>query len=189
MKFQKKDLFTIPNLMGYLRILLIPVFCWIYVHAQTPQDYQMAAAVVLFSSLTDLFDGWIARHFHQVTDLGKVLDPVADKLTHGALVLCLTVRYPLMWGLAALMLFKEGYMALMGLYFLKRGQMLNGAMWFGKVCTAILFVGLLVLFFCYWLTSAVANAMIFGMMGIMLVTLALYVPVFAKMKRQNASVQ
>ena len=81
-----------------------------------------------------------------ITELGKALDPVADKLTHAALAVCLATRYPLMWLLIALMLIKEGYMGIMGIIFLRKGKMLNGAMWFGKVCTALLFVGLLVLF-------------------------------------------
>ena len=85
-RFNKKDLFTIPNLMGYFRILLIPVFCYFYIKKQA---YLLAAGIVLISSLTDLFDGYIARRFNMVTELGKALDPVADKLTHAALALCL----------------------------------------------------------------------------------------------------
>lgn len=81
-----------------------------------------------------------------VTELGKALDPIADKLTHAALAICLATRYPMMWALIALMLVKEGYMGVIGLIFLKKGKMLDGAMWFGKVCTAVLFAGLLVLF-------------------------------------------
>ena len=99
-RFNKKDLFTIPNLMGYFRILLIPVFCYFYIKKQA---YLLAAGIVLISSLTDLFDGYIARRFNMVTELGKALDPVADKLTHAALALCLAFRYPLMWALLALM--------------------------------------------------------------------------------------
>ena len=104
-RFNKKDLFTIPNLMGYFRILLIPVFCYFYIKKQA---YLLAAGIVLISSLTDLFDGYIARRFNMVTELGKALDPVADKLTHAALALCLAFRYPLMWALLALMAVKEG---------------------------------------------------------------------------------
>ena len=55
--FHKKDLFTIPNIIGYVRILLIPVFCWLYIAAETKTGYLLAAGVVLFSSFTDLFDG------------------------------------------------------------------------------------------------------------------------------------
>ena len=76
-----------------------------------------AAFVVLISSLTDLFDGKIARRFNMITELGKALDPVADKLTHAALAVCLATRYPLMWLLIALMLIKEGYMEYYGHYF------------------------------------------------------------------------
>lgn len=185
-RFRKEDLFTIPNIIGYVRILLIPVFCWLYITAQTPQDYLLASGVVLFSSFTDLFDGMIARKFNQVTELGKALDPIADKLTHAAMAVCLATRYPLMWVLIALLAVKEGYMGIMGLYFLKRGQMLNGAMWFGKVCTAVLFVGLVCLFFFYRLSSTVANGIILVMMVVMLVTLVLYIPVFRKMKTASA---
>ncbi len=181
-RFNKKDLFTIPNLLSYLRILLIPVFCWMYLHAQTQQDYLWAAGVVLVSSITDLFDGMIARKFHQVTELGKVLDPVADKLTHAALTFCLATRYPLLWALLALMAVKEGYMAWMGLHFLKQGKMLDGAMWFGKVCTAVLFAGLFCLFVFYRMSAVTANILILVMMALMLFTLCRYIPVFRKMK-------
>ena len=132
-RFNKKDLFTIPNIISYVRILLIPVFCWLYITAETRADYLWATGVVLFSSLTDLFDGMIARKCNMVTELGKVLDPVADKLTHAAMAICLAVRYPFMWALIALMAVKEGYMAVMGVRFLKKGKMLDGAMWYGKV--------------------------------------------------------
>ena len=108
--FNTKERFSIPNLMGYFRLLLIPVW---------------AAGVVLLSSLTDLFDGMIARKFNMITNLGKALDPIADKLTHGALALCLAFRYPQMWVLFGLMVLKEGYMVVMGLLFFRKGKMLN----------------------------------------------------------------
>ena len=118
-KFNKKEIFTIPNIMGYCRILLIPVFCYLYIFEN---NYTLATIIVLISSLSDLFDGYIARRFNQVTELGKALDPVADKLTHGALALCLAARYPLMWALIGLMIIKEGYMGIMGIYFFKEWQ-------------------------------------------------------------------
>ncbi len=181
-QIDKKDFFTIPNIIGYVRLLLIPVFCWVYIHAQTASDYMWATGIVLFSSFTDLFDGMIARKFHQVTELGKFLDPLADKLTHAALAICLATRYPLMWALIALMAVKEGYMAMMGLKFLKVGKKLDGAMWFGKVCTATLFVGMVILFFFFRMTPAWANILIAIMMAVMVFTLCKYVPVFQKMK-------
>lgn len=184
-KFNKKEILSIPNLMGYFRILLIPVFCYLYIVAETQREYVYAALVVLISSLTDLFDGKIARHFHMVTELGKLLDPVADKLTHAALAFCLATRYPVMWLLIVLMAVKEGYMGIMGLIFLKKGKKLDGAMWFGKVCTAVLFAGLLVLFLFINLPEKFVNTLIFLMMGVMIITLCMYVPVFRKMKEDE----
>ena len=183
-KISRKEIFSIPNLMGYFRILMIPVFSWMYFTASPREDVYRAAAVVFISSVTDLLDGWVARRFHMVTELGKFVDPLADKLTHGALALCLAFKYPLMWALAALLAVKEGYMAVMGLILLKRGKKLDGAMWFGKVCTALLFVGMLVLFLWYGMPEAAANGLILFMMAVMAAALLMYVPVFRKMKKE-----
>ena len=75
----KKEYFTIPNLMGYFRILLIPVFCILYYHSENAGCFYGAVIVLCLSFLSDFFDGKIARHFHQVTEWGKMLDPIADK--------------------------------------------------------------------------------------------------------------
>ncbi len=183
-RLTKKEVFTIPNIIGYIRLFLIPVFCWVYLRADDTSDYMWAAGIVIFSSFTDLFDGMIARKLHQVTELGKFLDPLADKLTHAAMALCLATRYPLMWVLIALMGIKEGYMALMGLKFLAVGKKLNGAMWFGKMCTAVLFTGMVILFFFVQMPSPGANILIAIMMAVMIFTLLSYIPVFRHMKEQ-----
>ena len=91
-----REYFSIPNLMGYLRILLIPVYLYLYVHAETTRDYYIAAAVMFLCFMTDFFDGKIARKFNQITEFGKILDPIADKLTQGALVNSFSFRYPAM---------------------------------------------------------------------------------------------
>lgn len=183
----KKQLFTIPNLMGYFRILLIPLFIWRYLTADGIGDYQAAALIVALSGLTDLFDGKIARRFHMVTKLGKALDPVADKLTQAAMVLCLASRYRLMLPLLALFAVKEGFMGIMGLVMLRRGRMLNGAMWFGKVCTAVLYVVMFVLF----LFPAIPLFWVYILIGIcavfMLFSLGMYIPVFMKMHKEGRS--
>ena len=113
-KMTAKEIFSIPNLMGYFRILLIPVFSWIYIHADGVSDYYMAAVLVGISGLTDMFDGKVARKFNMITELGKFIDPLADKLTQGALVLCFAVRYPLMRAVLALFILKEGFMGIIG---------------------------------------------------------------------------
>ena len=170
--------------MGYFRILLIPVFCVVYLRADTPGEKYLAAAILLISTVTDFLDGKIARHFHMITEVGKFLDPVADKLTHAAVALCLAFHYPLMRWLIFLMVIKEGFMAVMGAWNLKHGQKLNGAKWFGKVCTATLFLLLLVLVVFPWIPRKTADFFILAEMVIMFLTLILYIPEFQKLHKK-----
>lgn len=100
--------------MGYFRIILIPVYLWLYFNADGTADYVKAAAVIGISGLTDCFDGKIARRFDLITEWGKILDPIADKLTLGAVILSLAFRYPLMRAVVLLYIVKEGYMLIMG---------------------------------------------------------------------------
>ncbi len=186
MKIQKQEWFTIPNLMGYFRILLIPVFAWIYLRASSDTDYYLAAAVIAVSGLTDLFDGRIARRFHMVTELGKFLDPLADKLTLGVLILCLATRFEGMRWLIVLFLVKEGFMAAMGAAMLRHnGRKLDGAKWFGKVCTAFSYVTVFVLMLFPNLPAAAADGWIICCGVIMALTLAGYAPVFCRMWREG----
>lgn len=138
----KKDIFreyfSIPNLMGYFRILLVPVYLIIYIRADSVSDYRLAAMVMILSFLTDFFDGKIARRFHMVTEFGKILDPVADKITQGALALSFTFRYPAMMILLLAFLFKETVMGILGAWMMRKGYRMGGARLHGKICTAVL---------------------------------------------------
>ena len=141
----KKEVFTIPNILSLVRILLIPVYVTIYMNADTAQDYYLAASILAVSCLTDLIDGKIARHFNMISTLGKILDPIADKLTQFTLTFCLSYRYPILRFLLVLFIVKECFQGAMGLVHLRRGKMLPGALTAGKVCTAVLFISLIIL--------------------------------------------
>lgn len=185
MKIDQKELLSIPNCMSYFRILLIPFFCIAYLNANSKADYYLPAGIVIVSALTDFLDGKIARRFHMITEFGKFIDPVADKLTHGAIAICLVIRYESMKYLVLVMILKEGFMLIMGAINLKHGQKLDGAKKYGKLCTACLFL-LLTVFVCFpWIPEVVANFLIVGEIIIMLITWALYVPVFYRMLHSN----
>ncbi len=141
----RKDLFTIPNLMGYFRIILIPIFMAVYIGADNRADYIAAAVILGISGLTDCFDGKIARHLNMITEWGKVLDPVADKLTQAAVFISLSFRYPTMRYLVILFVVKEMFMGIMGAIMLKMGSMMDGARWYGKLCTAVLYGAMVIL--------------------------------------------
>ncbi len=95
--------------------------------ADSVSDYYTAAVLVGISGLTDMFDGKVARKFNMITELGEFIDPLADKLTQGALVICFAIRYPLMRAVLVLFIVKEGFMGIMGLLLLSRGKKLDGA--------------------------------------------------------------
>ncbi len=184
--FTRKEIFSIPNIMGYFRILLIPVFMYIYITASSTTDYYVAAGIVLISTFSDLLDGMVARKFNMITELGKFVDPFADKLTHAALIVCLITRYPLMWLLLAIFVVKEGFMAIMGLVMLKHnGKKLDGAEWFGKICTAVLFLSMFTMFLFPEMNTAFVYGLIYFCAAVMLITLILYIPVFVRMYKES----
>ena len=141
----KKDLFTIPNLLSLFRLVLIPVYVVIYFHAQTDADYYLAAGILAVSCITDLIDGKIARHFNMISNTGKILDPLADKATQFTLIVCLTIRYPILLALICLFVVKEGFQLIAGLIILRRGEILAGALITGKICTTVLVISLILL--------------------------------------------
>jgi len=143
----KKEIFSIPNILSMIRIAFIPVYAYMYLTAETTADFYLAATLMGLSMITDLFDGMIARKYNMITTLGKILDPIADKLTQVVVLICLSIRFtPLFWVLGVFLV-KEGFMLIMGLLTLSKGKMLDGALMAGKVCTAVLFLsmGILVL--------------------------------------------
>ena len=141
----KKEIFTIPNVLSFFRLALIPVYMDIYLNAQGPSHYYLAAAILAVSCLTDLIDGKIARHFDMATTLGKFLDPVADKATQFTLIVCLAIRYPVLWYLTALFVVKESFQLIAGAIKWRKGKILNRALLSGKICTAVLFISLILM--------------------------------------------
>lgn len=147
-----KDLFkgclTIPNLLSVIRIALIPVFAVMYL-----QGNQILAIIILaVSGLTDLFDGKIARRFNQVSALGKILDPVADKLTQITIAVILFICFrnssssminAFGW-VFLVFLIKEGIMVVGGLVMLLLNIRPGAAEMPGKVATCT-FYGVMIL--------------------------------------------
>lgn len=141
----KKDVFTIPNLISMIRLALIPVYIYIYLNATQTRDYYIAGGILVVSCLTDMIDGQIARKFHMTSTLGKLLDPIADKLTQLALIVCLSIQYPLLQVSLLLLLCKELFQAIAASIMFCRGKALPGAILPGKICTTVLFLSFIVM--------------------------------------------
>jgi cardiolipin synthase len=185
MKTTKKEIFSIPNLLSYLRILLIPAFVLIYITAEDVSNYYLAALIIFLSALTDMADGFIARKYGMITELGKALDPIADKLTQIAVILCLLTRYQGMWVLVLLFTIKELFMGINGLILLRKGKKLNGAKWFGKVSTAVFFICTIVLIALPELPGMAVYILINVTILFLLLSFVLYIPAFAKLYRSK----
>lgn len=154
----KQEFCTIPNLLSLFRIILVPVYVTIYLNATDVRDYYLAGGILAVSCLTDMVDGMIARHFNMISTVGKVLDPMADKVTQLALTICLSIRYPVLLYVLILFLAKEIFQVIAALINLRRGKMLPGALMVGKLCTTVLFVSLILLVLFPGISPAVVNA-------------------------------
>lgn len=170
----KKEIWTIPNLLSLFRLALIPVYVIIYLNATRPSHYFLSATILAVSCLTDMIDGKIARRFNMISTLGKILDPVADKATQLTLIICLAIKYPVLWYLVGLFVIKEGFQMIAGMVNLRKGKMLKGALMTGKVCTTVLFVSLIILVLIPNLSKKVVTVVAVIDSGFMIVAFADY---------------
>jgi cardiolipin synthase len=136
---------NVPNALSLIRIAVLPVFAYLYLNSSDNSTYMyLAFGVLVISGITDSLDGIIARKFNQITDLGKLLDPIADKLTQVTVVICLALRYRVVVTLLVICLIKELCQAIGGIILLRRGIKIQGARWFGKIST-FTFYGVMIL--------------------------------------------
>jgi cardiolipin synthase len=101
--FLNGEVVNVPNLLSFLRILLVPVFLWLLLD----ELFLAAIAVLAFAGLTDFLDGFLARKLNQTTKLGKMLDPVADRLYIFATLLALSATGYVPWWLAGLVILRD----------------------------------------------------------------------------------
>jgi cardiolipin synthase (CMP-forming) len=129
---------TVPNLLSLIRILLIPAFVALLLHHGTEEAGLLLLGAVV---ATDWVDGYIARRTGQVSNLGKLLDPVADRLAIGAALITLVVRHAFPLWAALLVLVRDGLILLAGLVLLTRQKVRIDVRRIGKIATFGLMFG------------------------------------------------
>lgn len=167
----KGNMLTIPNMLSLFRVLLIPVIIWLYCGRQ---QYAAATGILLLSGLTDIADGYIARHFNMTSDLGKMIDPVADKLTQFATLICLGTRFPLMLLLAAILAVKEISTGIFSLIVVNRTNHVKSADWHGKLVTFMLYLTMIIHILWIDIPHLVTVGMTAACLTVMLVSFTLY---------------
>lgn len=135
-----KNIFTVPNMLSAFRLCLIPFITTTY----SQGFFVIAIALLLISGVTDMLDGMIARRFGQISEFGKFIDPLADKLTMASVVFALLLHHPPLWVTLTVLVIKE-LLTLIGAYILyKKGARPSESKLFGKLSTLFLY---LILFF------------------------------------------
>lgn len=167
----KDKIVTIPNILSFIRICLIPIIVWLYVGEK---NYPLTGIMVILSSMTDIIDGIIARKFNMTSDLGKVLDPIADKATQGVVAILLAIRFPMMILLVCLGIIKELFMAISGFLVIKKQGIVLGANWHGKLNTVVIVSTMALHIVWYDITPIVSTITITMCLALTTLSLTLY---------------
>lgn len=170
-KLTKDQILTIPNLLSFIRILLIPLIVWLYCVADRPG---WTLVVITISGLTDVVDGFIARRFNMMSDFGKAIDPIADKLTQMAVLVSLVFKYKLMLLLIIYMVIKELVSFILRLIVYRRTKIVDGAKWHGKLNTVVLYLIMTVHILWYEITKVWSTILILISFSIMVMSSVLY---------------
>ncbi len=143
---KKEKIWNVPNVLTMLRMALIPVF-WYFMMGDR---LYAALGVFVAASLTDVADGYIARKYDLITDFGKLMDPLADKLMVISMLCSLVIKGIAPWPALAIIVAKELTMVTGGLILLKH-QVVVHSIWIGKIAQTVVVCGLISCFFHEWL--------------------------------------
>lgn len=189
LKFDKSCI-NIPNILSLIRIILVPVFVYTYIFAQDNTGntmYVLSAIILAFSGLTDMLDGIIARKFNMITWLGKILDPIADKLTQFVVCICLAIKIENFIYLVILVLIKEIAILIGGAYIIKKNKVVVSSKWYGKAATFLFYIVVVLAVLLPNLNVFYMNAMIVFTAAFMVFAFVMYGIEFIKSikKREN----
>lgn len=134
---------NLANKLTTFRVLCIPIFVVFMLIESIPYNYYLAAIVFIVASITDLFDGKIARKYHLVTNFGKFMDPLADKILVSAALICLTPKMIPSW-VVIIIISRELFISGFRMLAADQGIVL-AAGWWGKFKTAFSMVMIIVL--------------------------------------------
>lgn len=178
-------IFTVPNILTFCRIVLIAPFLYFFI----TKRYIEATAILVASGLSDCFDGLLARKLNQVSDLGKLLDPVADKLTLVAVAVCICIMFPIVIPLMIILALKDLLMLCGGLYMIKKGIKPPAAKWYGKVGTIVFYFSVCLIVFLkafFQIESDILTIVLMSLTAItMIFALVKYFQLFLKLRKEN----
>jgi len=172
---------NVPNVLTIIRLLLIGVFLYLFL---VPANYIAAVIVYAVAAITDVLDGYIARKYNQVTNFGKLADPLADKLMLLAALFCLTYVHYIHWIFLAFVVVRDLLLIVGSAFLLKRKIVVYARIW-GKLSTACFNTGVVLSFltnYASWISPwhmvILGFAVLFGILAF-----AQYAATFFKSKK------
>lgn len=173
----------LSNLLTFIRLLLVPVFP-IAFFSSDPLGPFIALAVFVLAGFTDFLDGYIARRFHQITPLGTVLDPLADKLMLLTVLLTLWHHGTLPLWILLIIILKETFMIVTGAYlYFRKSKFIIPSNRYGKAATALLFLAIPLRILMP--DNSLALIIIFMALGLMFVALLRYTQYYLNHREHN----
>lgn len=184
--FRSDKVWTIPNIMSMFRLVLVPFIIWAYVGLD---HVPLTIILLALSALTDMLDGPIARKFNMISDLGKALDPFADKVTQVSVILCLAIKLaikenPLLWILLGICVFRELCMGILGYITIRKTDKVPQAHWYGKLSTIVLYASALALLIFPHMPAWLTTSLIVACIVCVLLSLTLYIRYFSSQWKQ-----
>ena len=175
-----KDALNLPNILTYIRIALVPVFVTLFYAV----NIYVALAIFVVACVTDVIDGFVARKFNMITNLGKDLDPFADKLLKLSTLICfVSVNIIPLWFLIV-MLSLDLFLVVSGVIILKQGIIIKSNL-FGKLGTLFISLGVLLCFFYEYLNNWNLYILYFGLFIVFVACISYTVTFFIEKKKQK----
>ena len=134
---------NLPNKLTIFRVLCVPVFVVMMLVDYIPYNHFIAVGIFIIASLTDLFDGKIARKYNLVTNFGKFMDPLADKFTQISMLVMLTVKKIIPIWIVIVVFIKE-FCMICGASFLYGKELVVSSKWYGKASTTLFYIAIVV---------------------------------------------
>lgn len=173
----------IPNLLSIFRLVLIPVFVVFY-FIDIPYSGIIAAAVLVLSGITDVLDGVIARKFNMTSALGRILDPLADKLTQATICICLVIRRVAPIWILCILILKEFVMIGAGANIIRKGKEMMSSKWFGKLGTVAFYTAMIIII-ALRPSQEIVNALVVIVLILMIFSLTEYSIIFFKSRKSQ----
>ncbi len=177
----------IPNILSVIRILLVFVFVFVLFVLDSPI---WAIIIFLLAGATDVVDGFLARKFNWITDLGKILDPFADKLMQCTVLVCLCVKDVVPFWFVLPFFIKEVATLGIGLVVIKRRNVVVVSKWYGKAAVCLFYltvvIAVVLKLFLDITLNTIAEAVLFAPAAIFaLIAFGAYIQHYSKLKKEE----